>query len=324
MVCGCGSEASRGDLRNHPPSGLGLRRELLIVACALVAWVGTAGCHRGSESEPSAGAHFESKASTPPLRGDMSVARRAPHSPSGAPYSLTPGAPGPCCECHGQPSCAARETARAVCSVDPYCCEVRWDGACHLQAVKLKDRSGARYCPLPAGANSEPCCTTHKSTGCSNAEVAACVGALDPYCVTVVWDGRCTSIANGRCNAGCKESDSCCQKHPSASCADSAVARCVSEPPIDDTRCGTTNWDTRCVLEGISGCASGCPSPAPTDHGCCTASTTGAKGCSDPAVQNCVCRVDSYCCDIEWDDTCVKQVGAQHCSPSGAACAAGI
>jgi hypothetical protein len=50
---------------------------------------------------------------------------------------------------------------------------------------------------------------------------------------------------------------------------------------------------------------------------CCTA--TALPGCIDPAVEACVCAVDGFCCDTEWDALCVT-TGADSC---GSGCAGG-
>ena len=40
------------------------------------------------------------------------------------------------------------------------------------------------------------------------------------------------------------------------------------------------------------------------DGDCCTWDV-GVAGCEVPVIENCVCGMDSYCCDVEWDDVCV-------------------
>ena len=37
---------------------------------------------------------------------------------------------------------------------------------------------------------------------------------------------------------------------------------------------------------------------------CCV--DNNSPGCEDPAVQSCVCDVDAFCCDNEWDDVCAS------------------
>jgi hypothetical protein len=46
-------------------------------------------------------------------------------------------------------------------------------------------------------------------------------------------------------------------------------------------------------------------------HNCCQ--TGHGAGCSNPAIQACVCAVDPFCCDIEWDNICVGEVQGLNC-----------
>jgi len=45
-------------------------------------------------------------------------------------------------------------------------------------------------------------------------------------------------------------------------------------------------------------------------HGCCE---TGAPGCTDTAVQDCVCAIDPFCCDVQWDELCVISAESYGC-----------
>jgi hypothetical protein len=47
---------------------------------------------------------------------------------------------------------------------------------------------------------------------------------------------------------------------------------------------------------------------------CCVAHTTG--GCATASVQTCVCNQDSFCCDVQWDNTCVS-IAQNSCSACG-------
>jgi len=47
------------------------------------------------------------------------------------------------------------------------------------------------------------------------------------------------------------------------------------------------------------------------DDGCCVAHA--AAGCSDAAVETCVCAVDPFCCSTQWDATCVDEVASESC-----------
>ncbi|MCA9309821.1 MAG: hypothetical protein KDA21_01355 [Phycisphaerales bacterium] len=55
----------------------------------------------------------------------------------------------------------------------------------------------------------------------------------------------------------------------------------------------------------------GCSEPA---HDCCE---TGGPGCADQGVQDCVCALDPFCCEVEWDAQCVAEVDALGCGDCG-------
>ena len=60
---------------------------------------------------------------------------------------------------------------------------------------------------------------------------------------------------------------------------------------------------------GVGG-AGGNPTGGGTGD-CCVLSDT--PGCSDPAVESCVCAHDSYCCDDIWDALCAQYVEYLSC-----------
>ena len=48
---------------------------------------------------------------------------------------------------------------------------------------------------------------------------------------------------------------------------------------------------------------------------CCTPKAT--PGCPVPDIEACVCAEDPYCCDTEWDETCVAEVDEFGCGFCG-------
>ncbi|MBI1825900.1 MAG: hypothetical protein HY287_16210 [Planctomycetes bacterium] len=76
-----------------------------------------------------------------------------------------------------------------------------------------------------------------------------------------------------------------------------------------------------CGLQGQS-----CPRVACLQrNGDCHASQPGSFGCSDAFCCDCVCQnfgaIGEYCCEVEWDDTCVALTGISPCGPPGGDCA---
>ena len=49
---------------------------------------------------------------------------------------------------------------------------------------------------------------------------------------------------------------------------------------------------------------------------CCK--TSSAPGCMDPAIVECVCAKDSFCCSNSWDNVCVSNVNAFNCGKCAA------
>jgi hypothetical protein len=46
-------------------------------------------------------------------------------------------------------------------------------------------------------------------------------------------------------------------------------------------------------------------------HNCCEMTTE--PGCSNQAIRDCVCAVDPFCCEFEWDRRCVLEVASEGC-----------
>ena len=64
-------------------------------------------------------------------------------------------------------------------------------------------------------------------------------------------------------------------------------------------------------MEGVSIIGGGDP------DSCCVAH--GTPGCDDPVVESCVCALDTFCCNVQWDSQCVDQVetfGCGVCEPN--------
>ncbi len=57
-------------------------------------------------------------------------------------------------------------------------------------------------------------------------------------------------------------------------------------------------------------------------HDCCETRPTG--GCSDPTIQSCVCSIDPFCCDTQWDGQCVLAAEALGCTDCGGICLTGF
>jgi hypothetical protein len=95
----------------------------------------------------------------------------------------------------------------------------------------------------------------------------------------------------------------------SGECNPTAATICAVDP-----YCCSVAWDWICVAEVQSVadnlvCAA---SASRCEHTLCTSGATLAPGCDSPPIaSSCVasiCAVDSYCCNVSWDQICVGEV----------------
>lgn len=101
----------------------------------------------------------------------------------------------------------------------------------------------------------------------------------------------------------------CCAPSNAPGCPDPEAEACVCAM---DPYCCDVAWDDACVeIATWSDCAA-CrvPDPPPPDD-CCLG--LGGHGCEDEYVQDCVCEMDPYCCDVAWDEACAEQVDLHGC-----------
>lgn len=84
------------------------------------------------------------------------------------------------------------------------------------------------------------------------------------------------------------------------------------------------------IDDATSGSASGGSEPDDADASSSDDATTGAgtlnvdccaaydePGCFDASIESCVCALDPYCCDHQWDEACVAQAGSECGGPCG-------
>ena len=103
--------------------------------------------------------------------------------------------------------CDDKQCCTTVCAIDPFCCEVRWDGICVDEAVTLC--LGLEPCDVGAACPAELCGTNNKSpANCFCFEVA---DEGDTYCINNFSCGNPECAADLSCPPGfvCV-TDSCC------------------------------------------------------------------------------------------------------------------
>lgn len=126
-----------------------------------------------------------------------------------------------------------------------------------------------------------PCCEPHEFPGCDNKEVEVCVCEQDPYCCEISWDQVCVNEVD-----------------------ESQCGYCI-EPICGDGACSPFEDCKLCPKD----CGQ-CP-PGP----CCQAKAS--PGCPDADVEECVCAIDPYCCDVVWDTICADEVEEYQCGWCG-------
>ncbi len=83
-----------------------------------------------------------------------------------------------------------------------------------------------------------------------------------------------------------------------------------------DSFCCEVVWDALCAAEALEQC--GNPVCGPTATNCDEMSP--APGCEDPLCCNFVCSIEPFCCDVNWDGSCVSIALTLCFGTSGACC----
>ncbi|MBX3355248.1 MAG: hypothetical protein KF724_06080 [Phycisphaeraceae bacterium] len=216
---------------------------------------------------------------------------------------------GSCYSSSGSPGCADPICCNAVCTVDPFCCAIAWDGACSNLALTVCGNP-IDAC-VPSNRAKRSCFMASPGRGCIDTQCCSLIcSSVDSYCCEVEWDAICAFEAETFCKLPSNASgywscfiSHCCESGPQcpircAACADRACAAavCSYSPP-----CCTIRWDQACANIALAVCIDqqACPGSGP----CNLASRF--PGCDDPACCNAVCDFDPSCCITEWDASCV-------------------
>lgn len=231
---------------------------------------------------------------------------------------------GSCCFQNDTPYCDDRLCCEAVCDVDPFCCETRWDSVCASLATGPGGVCNLPKCrcgidtPIP-GQNLS-CLVVHAAPGCSDAACCDSVCYLDPFCCVVGWDYTCTQLARSQCalsgdpgiDTVCsRSSGSCFVVREDEGCSDDA---CCARVCAVDPLCCIVAWDSSCVKNADLLC-NGC---GDIESGSCFW-PHGGTGCFDAACCERVCSIDPICCAVEWDALCVATANAA-CGGGGSEC----
>jgi len=165
--------------------------------------------------------------------------------------------------------CEDGACCEAVCSVDPFCCESRWDQLCAERATA--------DCPSCENPSNGDCLVAHPTPYCNTPECCTLVCAADPFCCATEWDALCVSRAQTLCVRTCGGSlaADCCSAHGSTHCSDAACCTVVCNI---DPFCCETQWDSICAERSATLCDTCAPTCAADIDG------DGAVGASDLAT----------------------------------------
>jgi hypothetical protein len=103
-----------------------------------------------------------------------------------------------CLIANGTPGCQNEECEAAVCAIDPFCCDVFWDGICAAEANDICAGDICEPVPVPLEACGD-CLIPHSAPGCDSGTCEAAVCAIDSFCCTFFWDSICVAEAEQIC-----------------------------------------------------------------------------------------------------------------------------
>lgn len=216
---------------------------------------------------------------------------------------------GSCFESRETPGCEDETCCAGVCSQDPLCCTESWDVRCAALARIV-------CCTGPACGNNcaGSCLVSHASPYCDDPSCCEAVCRFDEYCCEVRWDQSCVILARQTCLGGCglPVAGSCYAVHAQPGCADGdcCASVCAAE---EFEYCCLVNWDEDCANRARKLCADALPECGDIGLPGCNL-PHGSPGCSDAACCAEVCQADPFCCDNEWDATCVASIyGLKRC-----------
>ena len=152
--------------------------------------------------------------------------------------------------------------------------------------------------PEVAGGCAHDVCDEGVALDATCSPCAAAVCQQDPECCATAWDQLCVFEAEDLCGEDCTScSHGLCVE---GEALDPICDPCVPTVCKVDPFCCDVEWDALCTQEGEDLC--GCVECA---HDPCETGEALDVTC-DPCVRN-VCDLDSFCCDVEWDDLCVDE-----------------
>ena len=172
-----------------------------------------------------------------------------------------------------------------------------------------------------------PGCEPGWTAGCGGCKCEACVCEADPYCCDTAWDELCVDL----CLSACGGCGSCTASCEGKDCGDDGCGgdcgACPDEAPycgpdyLCSDVCTPSCAGQACGDDGCGGSCGDCPEGQACEDGACVADMgiCGPKeiaGCPGCSCEACVCELDPFCCENQWDELC-----AEACMQSCGGCA---
>ncbi|MBL9118334.1 MAG: hypothetical protein JNL80_00285 [Phycisphaerae bacterium] len=145
---------------------------------------------------------------------------------------------------HDNPACDDEVCCEAVCLIDSFCCDVRWDFSCTFFAEVNCDLGNPGVCGDPKTGS---CYEPHPSAACDDAECCAAVCAVSPDCCDQLWDVLCAGLASDVCIGSCQpqcppesvEENEACEQNVNDPCYFPSANPVLQTLPCGGVACGT-------------------------------------------------------------------------------------
>ncbi|MFO0873019.1 MAG: hypothetical protein U0575_03490 [Phycisphaerales bacterium] len=219
-----------------------------------------------------------------------------------------------CCIANGGFGCDDPSCAVAVCGADPFCCDVAWDGICAGEAFALCPGICQQRFNFGSIACGETICGTAWASGGTRDTdwyqitidrperiVLECASQL-PMVFGVVDTGGVPDCGLASSLSPFDATDFCGQAQFEF-CLPAGTWWLFAAPnTFDDFPCTSGKNAYWLRLQCLGSCEP--PACGSAGHDCLT---TGGPFCDDIACCELVCGLDSFCCDVAWDGTCVQE-----------------
>lgn len=150
-------------------------------------------------------------------------------------------------------------------------------------------------------------CTAGEPLDPSCGACAAAVCEVDSFCCNNEWDATCVNEVEEQCAGGCGGGGgggNCHDQCETGVAMDPTCNACVSAICAADPFCCQSEWDSVCVDHVAEECDGECGGGA-CSHDECSQGGPLADGCSE--CVSTVCAEDAFCCNTDWDATCVGE-----------------